>query len=258
MSNGVTQPTITPPGTVHLVGGGRDEGAVVALIQRFVAEAGDRGIAGDQATVNVLLVLEADDDEGVERFSRLLSLAGARVAVRAIVEGEVFPPSAVDGADGLFVGGGLTPAYLTAFAEIGPLVRERVQEGMPYLGFSAGAAIAAERAVIGGYLIDGVAVCDEDAGEELEEVTVVDGLGLVPFAVDVHAAHWGTVSRLVAAVGAGLVDSGVAIDEHTVVRWSGADEAPITVEGQGAAWQVARGGDPAQGSVVVNRSPADA
>lgn len=258
MSNGVPQPTITPPGTVHLVGGGRDEGAVVALVQRFVAEAGDRGIAGDQATVNVLLVLEADDDEGVERFSRLLSLAGARVAVRAIVEGEVFPPSAVDGADGLFVGGGLTPAYLTAFAGIGPLVRERVQEGMPYLGFSAGAAIAAERAVIGGYLIDGVAVCDEDAGEELEEVTVVDGLGLVPFAVDVHAAQWGTVSRLVAAVGGGLVDSGVAIDEHTVVRWSGADEARITVEGQGAAWQVARGGDPAPGSVVVNRSPADA
>lgn len=252
-----TQPTNTRPGTVHLVGGGRDEDAVVALVQRFVAEAADRGGTGGQATVTALLVLEADDDDGVERFSRVLTLAGARVAVRAIVEGEVFPRSALDGADGLFVGGGLTPAYLAAFAEIAPRVRQRVQEGMPYLGFSAGAAIAAERAVIGGYLIDGVAVCDGDAGEELEEVTVVDGLGLVPFAVDVHAAQWGTVSRLVAAVGAGLVDSGVAIDEHTVVRWSGTDEAPTAVEGRGAAWQVARGGDPAQGSVLVTRSPAD-
>lgn len=258
MSNGdTTQPTIKRPGTVHLVGGGRDEGAVVALIRRFVTEASDWGGAADRATIHALLVLEADDDEGVERFTRLLTLAGARVAVRAIVEGEVFPPSAVDGADGLFVGGGLTPAYLAAFAEIGPLVRRRVQEGMPYLGFSAGAAIAAQRAVIGGYLIDGVAVCDEDAGEELDEVTVLDGLGLVPFAVDVHAAQWGTVSRLVAAVGAGLVDSGIAIDEHTVVRWSGAGDPVSSVEGRGAAWQVTRGGEPSRGTVVVTRSAGE-
>ena len=83
--------------------------------------------------------------------------------------------AAVEDADGIFVGGGLTPAYHAAFAEIASLVRERVAAGMPYLGFSAGAAIAAERAVIGGYLVDGVVVCDEDVGEELDEVTVVRG-----------------------------------------------------------------------------------
>lgn len=36
-----THPTIARPGTVHLVGGGCDESAVVALVQRFVAEASD-------------------------------------------------------------------------------------------------------------------------------------------------------------------------------------------------------------------------
>ena len=53
-------------------------------------------------------------------------------------------------------------------------------------------------------------MCPADAGEDLEEVTVVDGLGLVPFAVDVHAAQWGTLGRLCAAVADGLVPAGVA------------------------------------------------
>lgn len=42
-----------------------------------------------------------------------------------------------------------------------------VPEGSrPYAGFSAGAAVAAERAVVGGWRLDGVRVCREDAGED--------------------------------------------------------------------------------------------
>ncbi|MHA6523346.1 Type 1 glutamine amidotransferase-like domain-containing protein [Tessaracoccus sp. G1721] len=245
----------TRPGAVHLVGGGRDEDAVVTLLIDFVAQAAAlRGDGSVAPRIHALLVLEADDREGVERYGRLLGLAGANVDVHAIVEGELFDASALDGADAIFVGGGLTPAYLDAFASIAPLVRDRVAAGMPYLGFSAGAAIAPERAVIGGHLVDGVPVCDEDASEELDEVAVSDGLGLVPFTVDVHAAQWGTLSRLVAAVGAGLVERGLAIDEHTSIRWDGVDDPASSVAGRGAVWQVSRAD--AGGSVLVSRSRA--
>jgi cyanophycinase len=246
------------PGSVHLVGGGRDEAALVVLLEPFVQEAAaTRGESTDAPRIHALLVLEEDDDESVERFRGALSRAGAEVVVNAIVEGESFDVSAIRDADGVFVGGGLTPAYHAAFTGIAAQLRERVAAGMPYLGFSAGAAIAAEHALIGGYLVDGVVVCDEDAGEELDDVTVVAGLGVVPFSVDVHAAQWGTVSRLVAAAGAGLVEAGFAIDEHTAVLWRGGDSAAaVSVAGRGAAWHVTRVGDTARSSVVVNRRPA--
>ena len=118
---------------------------------------------------------------------------------------------------------------------------------MPYAGFSAGAAIAPERALVGGYLLRGVEVASEDAGEELDELEVRDGLGLVPFAVDVHAAQWGTVSRLVAAVDAGLIAEGVAIDEHTALIVSG----DTAVHGSGQVWNV---GPAASGVRVSLRS----
>ena len=46
---------------------------------------------------------------------------------------------------------------------------------------------------------------------------MTEGLGLLPVTVDVHAAQWGTIARLIAAVAAGLVNSGVAIDENTLL-----------------------------------------
>ena len=102
--------------------------------------------------------------------------------------------------------------------------------------FSAGSSIAAGPALVGGYRVSGVEVVSEDAGEELDEVEVRPGLGLLDFAVDVHAAQWGTLSRLVAAVEAGLVSDGVAIDEHTALVIS-AQAAPA-VHGSGQVWRV--------------------
>ncbi len=139
-------------------------------------------------------------------------------------------------ADGVFVGGGLTPAYHDAVRGIREAIRERVASGMPYAGFSAGASIAAGPALVGGYRVGGVEVVSEDAGEELDAVEVRPGLGLLDFAVDVHAAQWGTLSRLVAAVDAGLVTDGVAIDENTALVIS-AQAAPA-VRGSGQVWRV--------------------
>ena len=223
--------------SVFLLGGGRDLARCGDLLRPFVAEARQR--AEDRAPViALLLVLEADDDSSVARFTAMLAAAGAaagEIRVESIVEGEVYEASALD-ADGLFVGGGLTPAYLNAFGRIGDAVIHRVLEGVPYAGFSAGAVIAAAPALVGGYRVGGVEVVSQDASEELDEVEVRPGLGLLDFAVDVHAAQWGTLSRLVAAVDAGLVAEGVAIDEDTALVVS-AQAAP-TVRGSGQVWRV--------------------
>ncbi|MFF7682185.1 Type 1 glutamine amidotransferase-like domain-containing protein [Microbacterium sp. NPDC007973] len=223
--------------SVFLLGGGRDVAVCGSLLETFVSEARQR--AADRApAIALLLVLEADDDASVDRFREVLEAAGAEsgeIRVHAIVEGESFTDAAVE-ADGLFVGGGLTPAYGDAFGGIRDLVRERVASGMPYAGFSAGASIAAGPALVGGYRVGGVEVVSEDAGEELDAVEVRPGLGLLDFAVDVHAAQWGTLSRLVAAVDAGLVTDGVAIDENTALVIS-AQAAPA-VCGSGQVWRV--------------------
>ena len=101
----------------------------------------------------------------------------------------------------------------------------RVPAGLHYCGFSAGSAVAARRAIVGGWLRDGRPILDADFGEELGELEVRDGLGLVDFAVDVHAAQWGTLTRLIAAVDAGLVAEGYAIDEGTVLVSTAASRA---------------------------------
>jgi cyanophycinase len=222
--------------SVHLVGGGRDAALTAQAFRPFVTEAMHH--ARDRpAHIALLLVLEDGDDASVPRFTAALVAAGApadAVRVTAIAEGDAFAAAAVDGAHGIAVGGGLTPAYLDAMTPIGRHVRDAVAAGASYLGFSAGAAIAPTTALVGGYRIEGVAVAPEDAAEELDELTVRPGLGLVDFAVDVHAAQWGTVGRIVAAVESGLVPRGVAIDEHTVL--TGAD-----VRGSGRVWRVEPG-----------------
>ena len=144
------------------------------------------------------------------------------------------PPVAADfdGAAGVFVAGGWTPGYHEALVEPGTDWLPR----LPFAGFSAGAAWPASSAILGGHRIGDVAICAEEAGEDLEQLTVRPGLGLVPFAVDVHATQWGTLTRLVHAARAGAVSDGLAVDEGTVavVR----DGELVGVEGLGAAYRV--------------------
>jgi cyanophycinase len=211
---------------VFLIGGGRDDAQVRASHSPFVAACGGGPI--------VAFALEDP-----ERWEGALRLAGAS-EVRCVLE----PPSTddLDGAAGVFVGGGWTPGYQEA------LDRWRAPTDLPFAGFSAGAAVAATRAIVGGWRLGARAVCAEEAGEDLHQLTVRDGLGLVPFAVDVHATQWGTLTRLVHAVGAGLVDEGWAIDEGTVLV---VDDRAVRVEGLGGAYRVA----PRHGGVMVSVQP---
>ncbi|MFD7134256.1 Type 1 glutamine amidotransferase-like domain-containing protein [Streptomyces sp. NPDC059894] len=233
-------------GEVFLIGGGRDESVAEAVYGPFLR-------ATEVPVPRVLCVL-VDEGDGAEQFARydaVLRRAGDCTPVPLLVPvGEPFGPGALTGdVDGVFVCGGLTPAYQEAFAgcrdALAALVAER---GVPYAGYSAGAAVAARDSVVGGWLVDGVAVCPPETAEDLEEVEVRPGLGLVPFGVDVHAAQWGTLPRLAAVVADGRLGHGVAVDEHTVVRVSG--DGTARVAGRGRAHSVR----PAPGGGVLVRS----
>lgn len=213
-----------------LVGGGRDQQQVRRLLAPFV----DAVAGGEVACVVV------DDGEGVD-LDRWHGLLADAAAVRDVVlaEGRPLRAEDLDGASGVFVAGGLTPLYADLVVPQRDLLA-----GLPYAGFSAGAAIAPDRALVGGWRLAGRAVCPEDAAEDLDEVTVVPGLGRVPFAVDVHAAQWGTAARAIAAVAAGLVPEMRAVDEHTAVVVAGGD---VRVTGVGRALRVT----PADAGVLV-------
>lgn len=239
--------------SIHLVGGGwplEDDAAVYRPFfdeVEAVAEA-----AGKLEGPHVALVLVRDGD-APEKYAELVT-AFEQVAKFVPVpvlspENAPIQPAAFAEVDGIVVWGGLTPAYRTSLEPSFGELRRLVASGIPYLGFSAGAAIAAEHAVVGGWKIDTVEIGTEDASEDLEQLTVAQGIGLIDLAVDVHAAQWGSVSRLIAATEAGLVDGGVAIDEHTALV---VGEGPLRVLGRGSVWKVT----PDNGSVRVSTAGA--
>lgn len=224
--------------SIHLVGGGRDGRDEAEAFRTFVADSAARAAALDRVVprIAVLLVESDEPDARGEEYAQLLRRAGSCDPVVTVVpEGGTYESRVLGDIDGLLIGGGHTPSYLDAVSTITDEIRLLVSDGLPYLGFSAGAAIAADRAIVGGWLVGGVAVCPEDAAEDLDEVTIAQGLGLVDLAIDVHAAQWGTLARLIAATEAGLVDGGVAIDEYTALV---VGEGRLEVVGPGSVWRV--------------------
>jgi cyanophycinase len=221
---------MTQSPAAFLFGGGWDA-AMAGLYAGFLAA------CGPAEPEIACLILDEGAGADDRRFINALHAAG-RCRPRPVVLrlGEAWDGTGLDGADALFVCGGLTPGYQEALAPAAGTVRNWLAGGRPYGGFSAGAALAAGAAVVGGWRIDDRQVCPDEAGEDLDDVTVRPGLGLVPFAVDVHCAQWGTLPRLVAAVDSGLVPAGVAIDENTLLAVRG---GTATVHGRGHAWLVA-------------------
>lgn len=225
--------------SIYLVGGGWKVDGDPEITAPFIAEASQRAAGAGRMIprIGVLIVVE-DDTPSLEfraGYARSFEAVAACETVVAVASGEAFESGVLSDIDGLVVGGGLPIAYLAAVDPILEEIRLLVADGLPYLGYSAGAMIAADRAIVGGWRIDGVAVCPEEAGEDLDEVTIAEGLGLVDLAIDVHAAQWGTLGRLVAATEAGLVDGGVAIDEGTALVV--ADDG-LGVAGSGNVWRV--------------------
>jgi cyanophycinase len=142
---------------------------------------------------------------------------------------------------GIFVCGGLTPVFYDSLCLNKTWLEYLSENRIPYCGFSAGAAIAAENAIVGGWRREignlTVEIADENASEDLDLLDVRQGLGLTAFAVDVHATQWGTLTRLAHAAAAGLVREGWAIDENTMLQATG---ETISIRGAGNAYRIRR------------------
>jgi cyanophycinase len=142
---------------------------------------------------------------------------------------------------GIFVCGGWTPAYYDALCADKSWLAFLTENEISYCGFSAGASIAAAKAIIGGWRRkineQTIEITNETAGEDLDFLDVRQGLGLVSFAVDVHTTQWGTLSRLVHTIDAESAGEGWAIDENTMLEIS---EKNFFVYGIGNAYRVRR------------------
>ena len=156
---------------------------------------------------------------------------------------------------GLFVCGGMTPSYHQAIGAGRSWTAYLQETDIPYGGTSAGAAIAASQAILGGWQAarDGQVreILFMGAGEGIDPLTVRPSLGLVPFAVDVHASQMGTLTRLIHAVESGLVAEGWAIDENTMLVL---DCRTLHIHGQGHCYHVQHNREDAV-AITIHVSP---
>ncbi|OIH98371.1 MULTISPECIES: Type 1 glutamine amidotransferase-like domain-containing protein [unclassified Curtobacterium] len=227
--------------SIHLVGGGPFAASDAAA--PFLAEATARSAAVGRTVPRIALlsVCRADGTSPSSTADIAEVLGGARAAevvTTEVASGQAFDTTVLSDVDALVVAGGLTPDYLAAVAPLVDQVRLLVADGLPYLGYSAGAMIAADRALVGGWRIGGVEVCPEGASEGLDEVELREGLGLVDLTIDVHAVQAGTLARLVASAEAEFVTAGLAIDEDTALV---VGEGALEVRGTGSVWRVVAG-----------------
>ncbi len=234
--------------SIHLLGGG-DADDESRWTGRFVAEARERA---EGPPVIAVVLWAADASEG-ERWhddyrDDLTKLGAGEVRIVQLTTERTLLPTDLGSADGIFVGGGLTPGYHAAIMPAADTIRGLVSTGVPYAGYSAGAMIAGDVALLGGWRIGGVPVASEASSEGLDEVTLDAGLGLIDLVVDVHAAQYGNVSRAIAIVAAGLADRVVAIDECTsLIVGSGG----LEVAGDGSVWTVDGAGESDRVSVSI-------
>lgn len=240
--------------SIFLVGGGPDTVATPVIFDRFMDEARAQAGAVGGRVPRIAMVLVDHEGSSAYFLPAYLQPMEARSACEVNVvllhPGGAADPAVFSGVDAIVVGGGPTPVYLNGLADCAGAIRRAVAAGAPYLGFSAGAMIAPQRAIVGGYRVHGVEVCAEECSEGLDELDIRDGLGLVPYAVDVHAAQAGTLSRAAAAVVNGLVDKAAAVDENTALVLPHADPHEQRVIGTGNCWMIRGPGRKATISVL--------
>lgn len=229
---------------VHLIGGGWDEDEST-WTGRFLAEAAQRSRDRSPRLAVVLWAQTLAEGERWHEEYRadFTGLGRCDVEIVQLAPDRPLRPDDLTGADGIFIGGGLTPGYHEAVLPARDAIRAAVAAGVSYAGYSAGAMIAGSQALVGGWQLDGVAVCPSEAGEGLVEVSLAEGLGLVDAVVDVHCAQMGLLGRGIAIVEAGLAPWVIAVDECT----SAIVDSDVTTAGKGRVWQIRSS---AEGAVV--------
>lgn len=118
--------------------------------------------------------------------------------------------------DGIIVAGGHTPSYLTGLAPRRDQLARLVREDVPWIGYSAGAMVASRHALIGGWRQNGRAIGNQAWSEDLDEITVVDGLALVSPLIATHNDVAQSDSVVLALMEADpSLRTAVAMDEDT-------------------------------------------
>ncbi|NJN55672.1 MAG: hypothetical protein HC804_13530 [Anaerolineae bacterium] len=229
---------------IYLHGGGDNEASRQDTFGRFATAAMSK--ADSKLALLIAAAEEADAQESWQAYRHIFTavhvpeknlvplFATATQPLTAEMLAQVNP-------SGLFVCGGMTPYYHQAIcADLSWLAYLR-ESDIPYGGTSAGAAVAATNAILGGWQATRQEQSREmlfsGAGEGIDPLTVRPGLALVPFAVDVHASQMGTLTRLIHAVELGLVAEGWAIDENTMLVVNGRQ---LQIFGQGHCYRVWR------------------
>ena len=226
--------------SVHLIGGGATTAADASLYAPFVAEAVLRAADAGRSRPRIAVIsLHSEAEEKAAALGELLIEAGTGSAIELhLTAGRPDEPiglGAIADVDGIAVGGGVVEDVRAGLEPVFSELRRLVAGGVPYLGVSAGAMIAAEGSLGGGSRIGGVVVSPEDPDEAGDELEIEAGIGLVDVAIEVHVAQRGMLSRLVAAVESGLIAGGLGIDERTALI---VGDGTLRVEGNGSVWRV--------------------
>lgn len=238
--------------SIHLIGGGATTVADAALHAPFVGEAAARARAAGRARPRIAVIsLHPEAQEKAAALAELLTAAGAgdgdEIEAQLITgrAGEPIALTAIADVDGIAVGGGVVEEVRAGLEPLFGELRRLVSVGVPYIGVSAGAMVAAEGSLASGTRIGGVLVAPEDPEEPGFELEIESGIGLVDVAIEVHVAQRGMLSRLVAAVEAGLISGGLGIDERTALI---VGDGRLRAEGSGSVWRVL----PTEGGVLVS------
>ncbi|MDN4596143.1 Type 1 glutamine amidotransferase-like domain-containing protein [Leifsonia virtsii] len=232
--------------SLHLIGGGATTLADAALHAPFLEEAALR--AQRPRPRIAVISLHPEAEEKAAALGELLVGAATGSIDLQLSTGRPGQPiglEAIADVDGIAVGGGVVEEVRAGLEPPFGELRRLVSAGVPYLGVSAGAMIAAEGSLGGGSRIGGVVVSPEEPGEPGDELEIAAGIGLVDVAIEAHVAQRGTLSRLVAAVEAGLITGALGIDERTALI---VGEGRLRVEGAGSVWRVIR----TDGGVLVS------
>lgn len=210
----------------------------------------------------IAFVFLADAEDDLPEYRALFGLDAATTPLISVSPERPLTLAALQAIQpsGVFVGGGLTPRYRQALCADTAWLDYLRARNIPYCGTSAGAAIAAAQAIVGGWRVrrggQVTQMLYQGAGEDLDLLEVRPGLGLVPFSIDVHASQWGTLSRLLHAVDTGQTGEGWAIDENTLLT---IHTGSVSVSGSGQVYHV-RKGKPLEaaiytdGAVIPSRS----
>jgi cyanophycinase len=229
---------------IFLHGGGDDVNSRIDTFGRFVQTS-----SVNSACYLALVVAEPTPEQASESFETYSEIfTSLPIAPTKIHPVFVSPTKPLNRAQlesirptGVFICGGSTPLYHQSLCLDTDWTTYVLNSNVPYGGTSAGAAIASKKSILGGWQATRNSktreILFQGASEGLDAITVRDGLGLVPFAIDVHASQMGTLTRLIHAVDLGLVSEGWAIDENTVLQ---IDHDHLSIYGQGHVYRVWR------------------